>query len=100
MKAQNFKKAVYGLAKFNPLLTKGYGKEWKQSDYDGYTKKNKELNKLVNVAVQKKYPVFYDGRTNVIYFIFGNSLYGYFRDDNIIKEICNNKAQCMSTLTW
>lgn len=71
MKIQDFKKEVYELAKFNSTLTKGYGKEWKESDYDGYTKKNKELKKLVNVAKQKKYPVFYDGRTNVIYFIFG-----------------------------
>lgn len=71
MKLQDFKKAVYELAKFNSLLTKGYRKEWKESDYDGYTKKNKELNKLVNIAKQKKYPIFYDGRTNVIYFIFG-----------------------------
>ena len=71
MTHQDFKKVVYELAKFNSTLTKGYRKEWKQSDYDGYAKKNKELGKLVDVAKKNKYPVFYDGRSNVVYFIFG-----------------------------
>jgi len=67
---ENFKKAVYELAKFNSTLTKGYRKIWKESDYDGYSKKNKELKKLVKVAKAKNYPIFYDGRHNVVYFLF------------------------------
>lgn len=86
MKIQDFKRAVYSLAKFNSTLTKGYRKEWKQSDYDGYAKKNKELGKLVDVAKKNKYPVFYDGRSNVVYFIFGEVQISFHTGGGFLKS--------------
>lgn len=41
MNKENFKKAVYELVNFNSTLTKGYRRVWTESDYDGYSKKNK-----------------------------------------------------------
>lgn len=71
MNKKEFKKAVYDLAKFNATLTKGYKTELSHKDVEGYKYKDETLKKLVEIAINKKYPVFYDGRSNVIYFYFG-----------------------------
>lgn len=71
MKIQDFKKEVIALAELNSSLTKGYGREWKPSDYDGYENKNKLLKELVNKAKENKFPVLYDKVSSVVYFIFG-----------------------------
>lgn len=71
MNKENFKKAVYELAEFNSNLKKGYRKELSESDLIGYAKKNKELKRLIGIAVEKGYPVYHDKRQQVVYFIFG-----------------------------
>ena len=82
----DFKKAVYELARFNSTLTKGYRNEWKSTDYDGYTKKNNELKRLVEIAKKENYPVFYDGRTKVVYFIFNKVQISFHVGSNLFHS--------------
>lgn len=71
MDKKTFKNHVYDLAKFNSELSKGYMVNHSQSDIEGYSRKNIELKKLIDIAIKNNYPVFYDARTNVVYFLFG-----------------------------
>lgn len=69
--SQEFKVAVYQLAAFNATLTKGYCEQWKDCDYEGYKEKKIKLQALVDTALKSNFPVFYDRRVNVVYFLFG-----------------------------
>jgi len=68
---EQFKTKVYQLAEFNSSLPKGYGIELTEADHANYEYKQKTLKQLIDEAKSINFPVLYDGRSNVVYFIFG-----------------------------
>lgn len=65
------KKEVYDLAVFNSSLPKGYCIQLTEQDHKNYQYKQTKLKQLVDTAKKISFPVLYDGRSNVVYFIFG-----------------------------
>lgn len=65
------KNEVYELAAFNAALPKGYGIQLTEQDHKNYQHKQEKLKELVQIAKEINFPVLYDGRSNVVYFIFG-----------------------------
>jgi len=66
-----FKNKVYKLAEFNSQLPKGYGIDLTEQDHANYQHKQETLKQLVSEAKTINFPVLYDRRSNVVYFIFG-----------------------------
>jgi len=68
----DYVKRVYDLAKFNANLPKGYGLTLSDESRENYNKKNKEIEKLVKIALENNYEVYYNEKQKVIYFIIDN----------------------------
>jgi hypothetical protein len=63
----DYVKRVYDLAVFNSKLVKGYKKYKSEKDEQDYEEKNKELKKLVDIAIKNNYEIHRN--SDVIYFV-------------------------------